>query len=373
MIESPFLTLVAGEALAAHRRVKLSGTTVVYADSGQRGIGVTAFAVSSGDDVTIRLDNAGGTVEMTASGAITAGNYAYAADDGKVAATGSMAVAQALVTTTADGDIFEAVALRDLLADVSKIWVDPNGDDDASGSLLDPVKTITKALTLVTTARKTIMVMPGSYTETLSLTWPSIGGVSINGVLGHGDGVTIRGTAGQTQVISIDPTVQTATFEATLSNATVSAPDGVIGIKFNNTNVGRKINLYLYNAPIENDTETDKAIDVVHTVTTEAMRIYASGQRSIVEGLLYIAPKNVDDRFTFDNYQFDGGMQFGTTTIASVTTFKECILKKNGGVGGQDTQIITLIGCVSLTGSTYGAAALADVAANAAEVILSLS
>ncbi len=254
---------------------------------------------------------------------------------------------------------------------ISLIWVSPDGSDTSgNGSFSDPYATVTKAMTAVTAARKTIMLMPGSYTEALSLTWPSITGVSINGVLGQSDGVTIAGTTGQTEVIEIDPTVQTATFEATISNLTVACPGGVRGITFDNTNVGRKINLYLHNVAIENDTETDRAISVVHTTAGNAMRVYAAGQKSIIEGLVYIAPANVDDRFTFDDYQFDGGVQFGTTTIASVTVFKHCIMKDNGGAGGQDTQILVSIGCVSLTGTTYAAAALADFAANAAEVIL---
>ena len=254
---------------------------------------------------------------------------------------------------------------------VSFIWVSPDGNDTSgNGSFSKPYATITKALTQVTTARKTIMAMPGTYTETLSLTWPSIDGVSINGVLGHGDGVTIKGTTGQTDVISINPTVQTATFEATISNVTVDAPTGVKGITFNNTSVAKKINLYLKNVPIEMQTETDKALDIVHTDAANAMRVYATGQKNIVEGLLYIEPKNTDDRFDFTNYQFDGGMQFGTTTIASVSTFKDCILKDAGGSGGQDTQILVSMGCYSLTGTTYAAAALNDFAANAAEVIL---
>jgi len=254
---------------------------------------------------------------------------------------------------------------------VSLIWVSPDGSDTSgNGSFSDPYATITKALTAVTAARKTIMVMPGSYTEALSLTWPSIDLVSINGVLGQSDAVTIEGTTGQTEVIEIDPTVQTATFNATLSNLTISAPTGVNGITLDNNNVGRRINLFLHNVAIENQTETDKSLNVAHTVAGNALRVYADGRRNIWEGLLYIAPKNTDDRFTFDGFQFDGGVEFGTATIASVSTFKDCVVKDAGGAGGQDTQILNVMGCYSLTGTTYAAAALGDFAANAAELIL---
>jgi hypothetical protein len=266
----------------------------------------------------------------------------------------------------AKGELYEF-----LLGDTSIIWVATNGDDvDGTGAFVDPYLTLTKAMSVVTITRKTIILMPGEYTEAASITWSSISGVSLNGLVGQSDGVTIIGTDGEVEVIEIDPTVQTATFGATIANLTISCPDGVDGITFDNNDVARKINLYLHNVAIENDTATDKAINVVHTETGEAMRVYADGQRNIIEGLVYIEPKNVDDRFTFDNLQFDGGIEFGTTTIASVSTFKDCIMKDGGGAGGQDTQILSSLGCYSLTGTTYAAAALADFAANAAEVIV---
>ena len=318
-------------------------------------------------------------LEVTLTGvAITdVGKAVYASADDTLTLTAGansrVGVVERYVTTNTAIVDFQTHEQSDANIDtsVSFIWVSPDGNDTSgNGSFSKPFATITKALTLVTSARKTIMAMPGIYTETLSLTWPSITGVSINGVLGHGDGVTIKGTTGQTDVISINPTVQTATFEATISNATVDAPTGVKGITFNNTSVAQKINLYLKNVPIEMQTETDKALDIVHTDAANAMRVYATGQKNIVEGLLYIEPKNTGDRFDFTNYQFDGGVQFGTTTIASVSTFKDCILKDAGGSGGQDTQILVSMGCYSLTGTTYAAAALNDFAANAAEVIL---
>jgi hypothetical protein len=253
-------------------------------------------------------------------------------------------------------------------ADTSLIFVSKAGDDANDGSSLNPLLTITAALAAVTTSRKAIMVTTGEYEEVASLVWPSIGGVKIVAI---GE-VTIRGTDGEDEVILINPTVQTATFEATLSgDISISAPDGVDGITFDNENVGRKINLYLKgNVQFENDTETDKAINCVHTDADEAMRIYCDGQRGIVEGVLAIAPKNVDDRFFFTGMQFDGGIAWGTATIASLSMFKNCIVKDGGGLGGQDTQIIAVLNCHSLTGTTFAIAALADFASNAAEVIL---
>jgi len=263
--------------------------------------------------------------------------------------------------------VFPAMKVKSL-GDDSQIWVSPDGDDDnGDGTFLNPYASLTQAMAIVTTARKIIMLMPGEYEEAASILWPSINGIEIRGVCG---GVTIVGTSGEDEVFEIDPTVQTSTFVVILANLGISCPNGVDGITFDNNNVGRKILLILENVEIENDTGTDKALNVVHTEAGEAMRVYASGLKNIWEGILYIVPKNVDDRFTFDGLQLDGGITFGTATIASVTTFKDCIVKDGGGAGGQDTQILNVLGCYSLTDTTYAAAALADFAANAAEVIL---
>jgi hypothetical protein len=253
--------------------------------------------------------------------------------------------------------------------DPDYIWVSTEGSDAlGDGSIMNPYASITKAFTDVTAAINTVLVLPGEYIEAASLTWPEFTGTSVVGVAG---GVTITGLSGETEVILIDPTIKTATFEATLRDLEISCPDGVNGITFDNATVNRKINLYLENVGINCDTETDKAINATHTIAGEAMRIYASGHRNIFEGLVYIAPKNVDDRFFFDNLQFDGGIEFGTATIASSSMFKDCIMKDGGGDGGQDTQILSSLACYSLTSeTTYAIAALGDYAANAAEVIL---
>jgi len=113
MIESAFLTLVAGETLAAKRRVKLSGTTAIYAGATEIGIGVTEFAVLSGEDVTIRLDNGGGTMEIAAAGEIAAGAPFYPAASGRITATvGGLPLGFALAAASALDDIINVLRTR---------------------------------------------------------------------------------------------------------------------------------------------------------------------------------------------------------------------------------------------------------------------
>jgi hypothetical protein len=79
--------------------------------------------------------------------------------------------------------------------------VDGN-DTTGTGAVLNPVATITKALTLVTGARKTIIIHPGSYTESPSITvqytvlttYQATGGNTlINGTVSTSTGCSISG------------------------------------------------------------------------------------------------------------------------------------------------------------------------------------
>lgn len=103
-----------GADVEAHRLVKLSSGNVIHntATATDDPIGVTQRAEDSGDDVTVRLINDGGTFEITAAGAISQGAEVYAAAAGKVQALPTAAgtyrrIGLALEAATADGDIIE--------------------------------------------------------------------------------------------------------------------------------------------------------------------------------------------------------------------------------------------------------------------------
>lgn len=83
---NPTTTLVAGEALEANRYVTLdSSGEAVYADAGDDAQYATLHAAASGDPVTVRSLNAGGSVEITAAAAVTTlGADAYIRDNGTV-------------------------------------------------------------------------------------------------------------------------------------------------------------------------------------------------------------------------------------------------------------------------------------------------
>lgn len=104
--------MIAGEALPAYRRVKLSsGTTVVFADADEKAIGVTMAAAASGYNVAVQMLVP--TVKLVASAAVAAGAAIYATADGKVddagAGSGSTTIGYALEAALADGDVIECV------------------------------------------------------------------------------------------------------------------------------------------------------------------------------------------------------------------------------------------------------------------------
>ena len=108
--ESGKKTLTAGEALAARRRVKLSGSTIVYAGAGENAIGVTEYAIANGQDGAVRMFNDAGTFEVTASGSISAAASIYGAAAGKVSATPSgPIIGSAIEASTNDGDRIEVI------------------------------------------------------------------------------------------------------------------------------------------------------------------------------------------------------------------------------------------------------------------------
>jgi len=103
-------TFAAGEALAADRLVQLSGGSLVYADSNDEPIGITANLAASGANVAITPINASGVVRVTASTSLSSGDAIYAANDGKVTPLAAgRRIGTALQAATADGQVIPAM------------------------------------------------------------------------------------------------------------------------------------------------------------------------------------------------------------------------------------------------------------------------
>lgn len=107
------IPLIAGEDLEPHRLVKMSGSTsrtVVYADAGDKAIGVTMAFAANGNQVAIQLLNADGTLKVTAAGNYAINASVYTANDGKVSTSvAGKPIGILLDDAAADGDACEMV------------------------------------------------------------------------------------------------------------------------------------------------------------------------------------------------------------------------------------------------------------------------
>lgn len=104
---------VATEAITRYMAVKLAtGTTVSICGSNEANIGFADETVASGETLTVKLKNAGGTFKAIANGTFSAAATLYNMADGEVDdIAGGTARYVALEAATAAGDIVEILPI----------------------------------------------------------------------------------------------------------------------------------------------------------------------------------------------------------------------------------------------------------------------
>ena len=102
----------ASAAIGQHLRVKTTGA-VELAGATDVELGTMELPCVESGPCSIRLRNAKGTQKMIASGAISSGATVYAAASGKVSASGTLVVGQAMEEATANNDVIEVLRYAD--------------------------------------------------------------------------------------------------------------------------------------------------------------------------------------------------------------------------------------------------------------------
>jgi hypothetical protein len=214
--------------------------------------------------------------------------------------------------------------------DPSIIVVSTSGNDSrGKGSFTNPLKTLTKALSLATAARPVIFMLPGEYAEAAMVDWPDVSGLS---VIGLGP-VTISNAGTGAAVIDIHPTYTASSMSISMKDITIAA-DTQIGLQIDNAHMTKKLNIYLDGVSIEDNTSgggSSDSISMANTTTSQAIRIYASN--CSFELLVHITTANAGGRYRFRNCDFTGNL-----TVAGAVE-AEC----------------TLIGCVAVAAVTIAA------------------
>jgi hypothetical protein len=207
------------------------------------------------------------------------------------------------------------------------IYVSSNGSDTrGNGSMMNPFATLAKAKSILSASRKIIAMRGGSYNE--SFVWPNLTGVKVACIDGNGLAI-IRGAAGGSNVVSVNPAASSGTWEMTLKGVVLKHRTGQVGLQVDNAYVTKRINLYLEN--IGTDQEgTGNSIDVDRSgPNTDAIRLYANGNGEVIEGLVHYITELTDDRVRFKGYRLVGGLTVAGA-IACEVALISCGMKTTG-------------------------------------------
>lgn len=219
------------------------------------------------------------------------------------------------------------------------------------------------------TAGQFIIIAPGKYVLTASLTVPLL--ADGGGLVGM-HGVTIEGAAGVDQAIYINTAAATGTFEYTLKgDLEIGGGTNKIGLKIVNGASAEKTIVYIEGSAHCIDNGSGVAISYVNT-GTGAIRLYVNGTGQGFD-TINITPKVADDRFLFNNVSFDGAFTAGAASVACYFIFKNCQVKKTGMAGGHATQVWSAINCWTEASGVVALAAAGDFTGITCDALLPVS
>lgn len=160
----------------------------------------------------------------------------------------------------ASGPPINQLVLAELMAE-QYIVVGKHGNDNVGlGTLISPVLTITKALTLIDGTRKQVLIFPGVYLEATTLTIPDfdcgITGLGVSSNKYAPGGVIIDDPTSELTTMYINPS-GTGTRQVSLSNLTIRSKEQVAGVYALHVEAqtAKKIYLYCDNVGLENHTD----------------------------------------------------------------------------------------------------------------------
>ena len=226
------------------------------------------------------------------------------------------------------------------------IWVAKYGSDEYSngrmGDIDCPYASIDAAVAAMTATKNTIIVLPGSYNLSGEVTCSISGGQ----IIGIGK-PTIVAAEGKNAGFVVAMAETTGTKQFTFDSLCIdhSRDNEQVGIQVDNAKMKAKLILYLND--IEFNNNGGNSLDVDHTVTDHAIRVYA--KRSGFEGKVNADVGDNGDRFRFEDSTLRGGLATSAGDYTAEIMCKNCIIKEKGISGGHTSQKLYLLGCYSET------------------------
>jgi len=197
-----------------------------------------------------------------------------------------------------------------------------------------------EAAVALQSAGQTILVAPGDYvlTESLTILLAATGG----GLKAIGT-VNIVGAADADEAILIDPAVSTATFEYTIEGFnSIKGGADKIGLNIADTNVDMKVNVYLKQTTL-NDNGTGVALQWINTDGSNAIRVYADGPGEL--DTIACTPRDAGDRMIINGYNIEEDMTAASVAVAATFLFKNSKLPHAGIKGGNATNVVNTVNC----------------------------
>lgn len=221
------------------------------------------------------------------------------------------------------------------------------------------------ALAAVTSSNNKIMLMPGSYTLTASLTMPAHDCALIG--LGGKRAVDINAAAAVTPLINIAPDTLSGTATYSFDGLFIdNGETSQVGIQVDNADAGKKIIVTVDNCEFS---DGGNAIDVDHDGGSDAVRLYCEG--CYVEGAINFDVGDGGDRIRCLRCQLIGGLVTGTDATTCEILLENCRVLHEGVTGGDGAQTVNAVACVSDDDAgTYAALDTDDLAGSHTENII---
>jgi len=330
----------AGAAFNALSPITSTGDLIIGngANSATRlGIGTNGYVLTVSGGTAVWAATSGGVTTFSGG---TTGLTPSSATAGAITLAGTLAVA--------NGGTGRTVGNYSIYANEIHVGKDGN-DTTGDGTLINPVLTITKALTLVGAGRNTVVVHPGSYSES-----PTV-------------------TSANTTIATTELTGANTQISGTL---TLTVAARVSGIKLTNLTITGSGNTYISNCTV--DTQVVKSgtnyVEIINSELqcTLGVQITGAGTVSIVGNKCWaVAVSNasanvlIKDSYqvitpsvTAGNLQLDGSAIFAaspasnavTSSAGSFITLANCFVLNSAGT---NVERVSLAGFYSILNLVY--------------------
>jgi hypothetical protein len=237
------------------------------------------------------------------------------------------------------------------------IWVSPDGSDSrGSGNFDSPYASIEDAVAAITSSRKTVVLMPGSYTMAAHVDI-TVDDTRIFALVPGS--VDIDGSACLLSCFKTVFGATSGTKDFTFRGINLNH-DAVVGIQVDNASATAKVMLYIDDCDFEG---AGVSLDVDRAgATGQAVRIY--GSRNYFEGGINMVVEDNGDRLRLNNCRLDANLVTNNGAYTAEILLESCIIPVNGVTGGASQQIVYFSGTTTFTSAeppVYAGAIATDV------------